>query len=202
MPKLKDLFKKKDKGADDKEKAGFLQQAKEKAMLVLFAPFAVMARIFLQRRGIKPADNLRDLVIQVYNEKNKNSFGLSDVASDAFDYYSDPDEQGVIDVLTAQDSFNYGLIPITPEMVSIVIQFLKGVFDTIKKKKAAGVALSPDEQKIADEAPQLEADLDAAKKGAAEINDKAEAEVSGGFNWKMILGLVLLLVLIIWFIRK
>jgi hypothetical protein len=214
LDKAKELAeeaKKKLQAAAQKAK-DILNAGKEKAALAMFAPFSSLAKIFLRRRGITPAGNLKDLALQVHNERTKKSFGLVQ-SGDAFDYGPALEgEYGEADLVLA----SYGAVPITPEMVIAAITFLKGIFDTIKAKKEKGEQLSADEQAIADQAAAIQTEMAQASQAATEITQSAEtkaAEVAdkglkdaddanGNFfekNWKVILAVVILIALIIWF---
>jgi hypothetical protein len=190
-------------------------KGQEAGAIALFAPFAPLARIFLTRRGVTPAKDLKALALQVHNEKGKRSFGL--VGSDAFDYgYTTPDEIGEYERASGVLPELFGAVPpISPEIIISVIQFLKGIFDQIKAKKAAKQPLSKDEQAVADAAPQIEKALEDAKVTAQGIVDDANKEAAGiakdgkdeitggGFlNWKTGLVLVILVALFFWFRSK
>lgn len=178
-----------------------IDKGKDAAMMALFIPFAPLARIFLKRRGVAPAKDLRALALQVHNERTKKSFGLVP-GGDAFDYgLTTAEEFGYLDGLGVEHA-NFGFIPVTPDMIMGVISFLKSVFQTIKDKKARGEKLSADEQAIADQADSIEAALGAAKDQAGSIanesESKADSILTGGNAWKIALAVLLLIVLIVW----
>jgi flagellar biosynthesis/type III secretory pathway protein FliH len=100
-----------------------------------------------------------------------------------------------------------------------VIQFLKGIFDTIKAKKAASQPLTADEQTILDKGPEIEKELSAAKDAAAEAlaeSQKAAAEIEnkgandaldvlngeGGSKMKWILIIVVVIVILYLFLKR
>lgn len=172
----------------------------EKAALLLFAPLAVIAAIFLKRRGVKPAGDLKALALQVHNERSKKTFGYT--GPDSFDYgMTTAEEFGYIDGLGV-DHRDFGLIPITPEIIIGVVSFLKGIFSSIKAKREKGEKLSEDEQKIADQAAEIDSALGAAKDAAGEVLDDHEKEadniLTGANTWKIVLAVVILIALFIW----
>lgn len=201
--------------AKQKKVKKILDKGKEKALVLLFLPFTALAHAFLKRRGIKPGKTPQEVIVQVYNETKKKNFGLADAPQDVFDYSLTGGELGIIDQMGFSEN-EFGFVPITPAMVTTVIQFLKTAFDAIKAKKAAGQPLSKDEQAISDMAPQIEKDLSELKDKAAAVDAQAqkeaekEAEAGEGsisiagmhFSPMMLLGILLLIVLLFVFLRK
>lgn len=190
-------------------------KGKEKALILLFLPFMLPAELFLRRKGITPAKAPRERLIQVFNETKKKSFGLVDAPKDAFDYGYTEGEFGLIDDLGFTEN-EYGFIPVTPAMITTVIAFLKTIFDKIKEKKAKGETLTKEEQEVADMAPQIEKDLAEVKEKAAAVDAQAQAEAEkeaekgeggitiGGIHLSMpiLMGILLLIVLLFFFMRK
>lgn len=172
--------------------------AKLIALLHLFGPMAPLAAIFLKRRGIQPAKGIKEKIVQVFNESKKKSFGLV-TGGDVFDYGGTGDEEG---------PYEYGMVPITPGMITAVLSFLKGIFAKIKEKKQKGEALSPDEQAIADQAPAIEKGLDEAKAKATEVAEQGEAKAkeleakaaAGGMSKQMKIGLAVLILIVLAFL--
>ncbi len=188
--------------AADKAKA-ILDRGKEASMLVLFRPFSVVAKKFLQRRGVAPANSDRGLVMQMFKESRKKNYGLTDGREqDSFDLVLEIDESLTEKYGLASEGGEGGGtdIQITPGMIQSIIVFLTTIFQQIKQKKESGKALSADEQAIADLAPEIEQAVEVGKVEAAAIDEESKAQAEGllAGNWKMILLAVLLLLLIIW----
>lgn len=168
-----------------KKVAGKVKKAgKEAALLALFAPFAPLAIIYLKSRGVKPAKGMKALALQVHNERTKKSFGFVE-GGDLFSYgLTDANEYGLLDLLGVEHA-EFGIIPITPDMIMGVISFLKDIFQKIKDKKDKGEPLSENEKAIADAAPAIDAGLTDAKEKADLIvkeTDKAAATVEAKGN--------------------
>lgn len=186
--KLKDKIK--------KNASKIKEAAKLIALLHLFGPMAPLASIFLKRRGIQPAKGLKEKIVQVFNESKKKSFGLV-AGGDVFDYGGSGEEVG---------PYEYGMIPVTPGMVTAVLSFLKGIFSKIKEKKDKGEKLSPDEQAIADQAPAIEKGLAEAKEKATAVAEQGEAKAkeleakAAGMSTKMKIGLALLILIVLAFL--
>jgi hypothetical protein len=198
------------------------------ALMPMFLPFVPIAIIFLKRKGVKPSLKPKELLLQVYNETKKKSFGLATNPKDSFDYGYTEGEFGYLDELGYTEN-EYGFVAISATMIMGVISFLKTVFDKIKAKKEAAAKaeaegrpipddakLSPEEQKISDIAPQLEKELESAKEKAAEVDKQTQEAVAkeaakpeggislGGMHLSipMIIGVVLLVVLLFFFMGK
>lgn len=157
-----------------KTSAGKVANAGKKvASIALFLPLMPVAIVFLKRRGIKPEKDPEKLILQVYNEMSKKSFGLTE-QGDEFDFAGgDVMEFGYADEVEVE---SYGVVPITPQMIILVVQFLKTIFDAIKAKKAAKQPLSPDEQQMMDAAPAIEEALTEAQQAAGEVLAQSQAE--------------------------
>lgn len=180
------------------------------ASLTVFIPMIPVAKIFLKKNNIVPASKNDEILLQVYNLMNKKNFG----------YASEPDSFDIVHAAYQNGSGgveSFGLIPITPEMILMVVQFLKSVFDTIKAKKAAKQALTPDEQAVMDKAPEIEsaladaqasaaATLAAADEKAKKIEqdgaDSALNILGGGMTTGKILLIIALVLLILFFVFK
>lgn len=190
-----------------------LQVGKKVATLSLFLPMAPIAIVFLKSRGIKPSLKPEEMILQVYNEITKKSFGFNpDDYENSFGYGGD-DEFGYADENRA-----YGVVPVTPEMIIAVISFLKAIFKKIKEKKAAKQALTADEQAVMDQAPAIEQGLTEAKEIAGEVLDDSEALAAaqrekgandalsilngGGGSMKWILIILVIVVLVYFFVIK
>ncbi|MCX7928986.1 MAG: hypothetical protein N2558_04905 [Patescibacteria group bacterium] len=205
--KLKDFFKKLGQGAqkalDGLKKAGeaAVNTAKEAALLTAFMPLMPIALIYLKRRGITGLKKPSDIVRAVYQEMKKKSFG-ADGIRDVFDYSLEDFGYSLEQFGLVAESEEYGAIPVTPEMITAVIQFLKGIFDSIKKKKERGEPLSEDEKAIDSQAEKINQQLTEAKNAAQEL--LAAEKKSGSDNKKyLIIGVVaLLLILIFIFLFK
>lgn len=154
-----------------------------KALLLLLTPLVPVANIFLKRKGITPSTNPAQLVQQIYNEQSRSNFGYSSQKQDSFDYVG-------LKGTGHFEKFGFGPEDISPEMVSAVLQFLTGILNSIKAKKAANQPLTDDEKKIIDLLPSIEA--------APEALD-AEGFKIFGFDWKKILAVIILLVLVWYF---
>lgn len=207
------------KGAVTKVKAvgsTVKNKATEVAMLALFIPFRGVAEKFLTRRGIKPSTDLKGLVLQVRNEMGKSSFAYVP-GGDVFSFgYSQPGELGYFGY--SSEELGYGLVPGAPVptpsptpssvmsekfsevMVKAVIEFLKTMYDTIKKKSATGQPLSADEKEIADQAAQIDAAIKQAQAQAQNIVEHDGDSFS--FDWRHAVGLLLLLAVVLFFVFR
>lgn len=167
-----------------------LKNGQEKALLVLFAPFTIVAKTFLKSRGVAPASDPKVLVRQVFDNMPKRGFGFDAPAAGTGGAGAG-----------GEGGSNF---TITPDMVTVVIQFLNTIFKSIKEKKANGEKLSDDEQKIMNAADQIENAIKEAKEEALNIEKDSESEASAvkGFDWKIVIGVLLLLLLFIFLIRK
>jgi hypothetical protein len=189
-----------------------LKAGEKVASISLFLPLKPLAKVFLKRRGITPASKNEEMIVQVYNEITKKSFGLIE-GGDSFDYSGEAMEYGYADNFGK----SFGMIPITPEMILAVVKFLKVIFDSIKAKKAKGEKLSSEEQDVLNSAPEIEAGLSEAKDSAEQIlaqstskaaeieqkgADDALSILNGEGNKKWILIIVIVIIIIIYFVMR
>lgn len=194
-------------------------KVKKKAMVALFTPLIPIAKKFLKRRGITPSNDTETLIVQMFNEQTKKSFGYSPEGyevKDVFDYGYLEGEAGMVEQLMRENGFSaeYGLndvvaaagsagitattgIPVTPEMIQAVLTFLKNTLDKIKSKKAKGEPLSADEQEIFDQSGEIESELEEAKKKAQDLVNE-----DSGSNMKTIFIVLMLLLIAFFFFRR
>lgn len=206
---LKNLFKKLGdagkKALNTLKNAGekALNTVKEAAIFTAFIPLMPLAILYLKRRGITGLKKPSDVVKAVYQEMKKKSYGMEGPA-DLFDY-SFEDFGYSLEEFGLTKAEDYGFA-VTPEMVTAVIQFLKGIFDSIKKKKESGEKLSPDEQAIAEQAQDIDAKLSEAKAAAQEMlaaeNKSTPASNTTRYILIGVAVLVLILLAIFLFKRK
>lgn len=165
---------------------GILDKGKEAALTALFLPYLPLAYAYLLRRKITPDKNPTKVLKQVFIESKKKNYGLLG-SGDSFDVSLS--EYGLATDTTAplpSDDFK-----ISGDIVTTTLSFLKGIFDTVKKKQAGAAAaiaagksvppedvLTPDEQKVIADAPKIEAGIEAVKDKAIAIASNSEDEAA------------------------
>lgn len=156
-----------------------VQKGENAAAVALFIPFVPLAQIYLRRRGITPAKTPKGLLVQVKQQKGKGAgYGYIGVG-DSFDVVDTRDSRGYgLDDAGGADispeAADSSTSPVSASMVMEMIQFLKSIFDSIKKKKDSGQTLTPDEQAIADMAPTIDQNVTQATQQANTIIDQSQ----------------------------